>query len=226
MKLNYNDYFNNFFIFAVVPSKPFKYDNPMEFVESIEKIFKFMSQNVGEKNYLSISTFPLLGGKEDYYYHNISPQMDSFLPEDEDYPIEHKFQKHLYNSKELIENNIFSKSQFTNDYIMNSHPRFGCLARNIRTRRGQKVEIIVPIFNDENTNFDKTDDEPFPGFIYMDSMAFGMGSSCFQVTIGACRLESALYMYDQLIPLTPLLVKIHFFLFYLLYLHFLIFSSH
>lgn len=167
-----------------------------------------MRKKVGEKSYLSVSTFPLLGGKEDYYRYSNQTQKDGFLPEDEDYPIEHTFQKHPYSSKELVENNIFSKSQFTNDYIMNSHPRFGCLARNIRTRRGDKVEILVPIYNDKNTNLDKSDDEPFPGYIYMDSMAFGMGSTCFQVTIGSCSLESALYMYDQLVPLTPILVII------------------
>lgn len=176
-------------------------------------MFEFMRNKVGEKSFIAISTFPLLGAKEDYYYFNSTAQKDGFLPEDEDYSIEHTFQKHPYNSKELVENNIFSKSQFTNDYVVNSHPRFGCLARNIRSRRGSKVEILVPIFKDEKTNFDKSVDEPFPGFIYMDSMAFGMGSTCFQVTIGSCSLESALYMYDQLVPLTPILVNIEVFLF-------------
>jgi hypothetical protein len=172
-----------------------------------------MRNKIGEKSFLSVSTFPLLGGKEDYYHYNSNSQKDGFLQEGEDYPIEHSFQHHPYSSKELVENNIFSKSQFTNDYIVNSHPRFGCLARNIRTRRSQKVEILVPIYYDKNTNLDKTEDEPFPGFIYMDSMAFGMGSTCFQVTIGSCSLKSALYMYDQLVPLTPLLVNLLIFIF-------------
>jgi len=174
-------------------------------------MFEFMKNKLGEKNFLSISTFPLLGAKEDYYYCNKESIKNGNYLEEEEYPVEYTFKKYPYNSKELIENNIFSKSQFTNDYIVNSHPRFGCLARNIRTRRGKKVEILVPIYNDKNTNIDKTDDEPFPGFIYMDSMAFGMGSTCFQVTIGSCSLESALYMYDQLIPLTPFLVNLNFF---------------
>jgi hypothetical protein len=179
-----------------------------------------MRKKVGEKSFIAVSTFPLLGGKEDYYYYNTSAQKDGFFPEDEDYPIAQTFQKHPYNSKELIENNIFSKSQFTNDYIVNPHPRFGCLARNIRTRRGEKVEILVPIYNDEKTNCDITDDEPFPGFIYIDSMAFGMGSTCFQVTIGSCSLESALYMYDQLVPFTPILVKRLFLCFFLSFFNF------
>jgi len=174
-------------------------------------MYEFMRNKLGNKNFLSISTFPLLGGKEDYYIHSQElPNHDLFdgsIEQDED-PYTQHFNKFPYNSKELVENNIFSKSQFTNDYIINSHPRFGCLARNIRSRRGEKVEILVPIFKDKNTSYEKTEDEPFPGFIYMDSMAFGMGSCCFQVTIGSCSINSALYTYDQLVPLTPLLVRL------------------
>jgi glutamate--cysteine ligase catalytic subunit len=51
--------------------------------------------------------------------------------------------------------------------------------KSIRERRGEKVKILVPIFEDENTNMTKeTYEEPYPGFIYMDSMHFGMGCSC------------------------------------------------
>ena len=45
-------------------------------------------------------------------------------------------------------------------------------------RRGKKVEIKVPLFVDKKTNIEKTDEEPYPGFIYMDAMAFGMGNCC------------------------------------------------
>ena len=65
-----------------------------------------------------------------------------------------------------------------------THPRFLGLAQSIYERRGkQKVEIKVPIYQDENTNLtEATEREPFPGNIYMDSMHFGMGSSCLQIT--------------------------------------------
>jgi hypothetical protein len=34
----------------------------------------------------------------------------------------------------------------------------------------------VPLFKDERTNMtEPTEDEPFPGEIYMDAMHFGMG---------------------------------------------------
>jgi len=49
------------------------------------------------------------------------------------------------------------------------------LAENIRTRRGEKVKILVPLFKDKNTKFEASESEPYPGFIYMDAMGFGMG---------------------------------------------------
>lgn len=175
-----------------------------------------MQKKIGSQNFISVSVFPLLGVKEEYFYDHEENEknfleLNGNFEENHELP-KQKFGKFPYNSNELVENNIFSKSIFTNDKIINSHPRFGCLSRNIRTRKGKKVEILVPIYKDEKTSLDKTDDEPFPGYIYMDSMAFGMGCGCFQVTIGCCSLNGTLYMYDQLLPLTPFLVKIKFLL--------------
>lgn len=163
-------------------------------------------RNTFGKKFLSISTFPLLGGKEDYFFTEKENE-EGHLEDDMDFPIIKNFKKYPYNSSELVENNVFTKSKFINDYIINSHPRFGTLAKNIRSRRGKKVEILIPIYKDENTSLEKTDDEPFPGYIYMDSMPFGMGNSSFQITIGACTYQGAQYMYDQFTPLTPLLVN-------------------
>lgn len=44
--------------------------------------------------------------------------------------------------------------------------------------------------------------------IYMDAMAFGMGSSCLQVTFQACSVEQARRLYDQLTPVTPLMLAL------------------
>jgi hypothetical protein len=79
----------------------------------------------------------------------------------------------------LNERNSYSHSLFTIDSTENPHPRFSGLMQSIRERRGEKVEILVPIYKDKNTNMiEATIDEPMPGQIYMDSMAFGMGCSC------------------------------------------------
>lgn len=44
-----------------------------------------------------------------------------------------------------------SHSIYLPDYIINPHPRFGALTRNIRMRRGGKVDIKMPLFKDSKT---------------------------------------------------------------------------
>ncbi|KAI0985965.1 hypothetical protein GJ496_007846 [Pomphorhynchus laevis] len=95
--------------------------------------------------------------------------------------------------------------------ITQGHPRFRTLAENIRQRRGDKVRIDVPIFKDVNTmspfiDWTAISDQPLVDHIYMDAMGFGMGSSCLQVTFQAADVNEARYLYDQLCPLTPILL--------------------
>ena len=118
------------------------------------------------------------------------------------------------------------RSQFVPDQIANPHIRFPTLAANIRSRRGRKVEVNVPVYHDEKTpwpwsdptvNYDlheyKEDDDVRNGavkenFIYMDAMAFGMGSCCLQITFQAKNIEEGRKMYDQLSPLGPILLAL------------------
>jgi len=44
-----------------------------------------------------------------------------------------------------------TESDYIGDGIINPHPRFGTLSANIRKRRGEKVNIRVPLFHDVNT---------------------------------------------------------------------------
>jgi glutamate--cysteine ligase catalytic subunit len=44
-----------------------------------------------------------------------------------------------------------AESLFVPDAIINPHPRFGALTQNIRTRRGEKVDIRMPRFRDTKT---------------------------------------------------------------------------
>ncbi len=87
-----------------------------------------------------------------------------------------------------------SKSDFIPDYIINPHPRFAALTTNIRSRRGQKVDIQVPLFKDlhtpefANQTAQKEGGKMVPlpeGYklepdtnIHMDAMGFGMGMCC------------------------------------------------
>ncbi|CZS88212.1 related to gamma-glutamylcysteine synthetase [Rhynchosporium graminicola] len=118
------------------------------------------------------------------------------------------------------------RSQFVPDEIANPHIRFPTLAANIRSRRGRKVQVNVPVFKDVNTtwpwkdptvNYDlhnwPEDDDVRNGaspdnFIHMDAMAFGMGSCCLQITFQAKNIKEGRKMYDQLSPLGPILLAL------------------
>lgn len=118
------------------------------------------------------------------------------------------------------------RSQFLPDEIANPHIRFPTLAANIRARRGRKVEINVAVFKDEKTatpfkdptvDYDlhkwPEDDDVRNGaakddHIYMDAMAFGMGSCCLQITFQAKNITEGRTLYDQLSPLGPILLAL------------------
>ncbi|SCU77650.1 LAFA_0A02718g1_1 [Lachancea sp. 'fantastica'] len=117
--------------------------------------------------------------------------------------------------------NSASRSLYLPDQVINRHARFPTLTANIRTRRGEKVCMNVPMFQDENTP--KVDDTVYqrdwftpedlegplaskPGFIYMDSMGFGMGCSCLQLTFQAPTIDKARYLYDALVNFAPILL--------------------
>lgn len=118
------------------------------------------------------------------------------------------------------------RSQFVPDEIANPHIRFPTLAANIRSRRGRKVQVNVPVFKDTNVpknwkdptvNYDlhnwPEDDDVRNGaapenFIHMDAMAFGMGSCCLQITFQAKNITEGRQMYDQLSPLGPIMLAL------------------
>ncbi|VDD93461.1 unnamed protein product [Enterobius vermicularis] len=109
---------------------------------------------------------------------------------------------------------------FPDEGIYSGHPRFRNLVRNIRGRRGEKVAINVPIFHDKNTpspyieDFSKMKDggeamrAAKPDHIYLDHMGFGMGCCCLQVTFQATNVDEARWLYDQLTPITPVVLAL------------------
>ena len=190
--------------------------------QSVNNLYQYINNKFGKDSILSFSSFPLLGCGE-YYEQKLdsdsdygeeieeeeSKEINKIIEEDkkEKKKVETKYEM---KKKEKIElnSNPYTKSIFLNDNIINKHPRFGTLAKNIRERRGKKVEIKIPLFKDINTNLEVTPEEPYKNFVYMDAMGFGMGNCCVQVTVGTCCLGSALYLYDELIPFTPILLAI------------------
>ena len=85
-----------------------------------------------------------------------------------------------------------SESFFVPDACINPHPRFAALVRNIRSRRGTKVDIRLPRFRDAHTPEGTPAGCPPPSTleealamdeVYMDAMAFGMGCCCLQASL-------------------------------------------
>ena len=115
---------------------------------------------------------------------------------------------------------------FPDKAMYQGHPRFYTTASMIRSRREKKIEAHVPIFVDEETVIPYVEDfSRFKGrfpeenieeskrvfkdnHVYMDATGFGMGMCCLQVTQSASNLREALVLYDQLIPLTPILMAL------------------
>lgn len=109
---------------------------------------------------------------------------------------------------------------FPDDVIFPGHPRFRTLSRNIRERKGCKVDIQIPVYKDTKTKSPFVEDFSLlgddgeaartakPDHIYMDAMGFGMGCSCLQVTFQACNINEARLLYDQLSPLCPIMLAI------------------
>ncbi|CAD1808733.1 Glutamate-cysteine ligase family protein [Candida parapsilosis] len=117
-----------------------------------------------------------------------------------------------------------SQSLFLPDEIINRHARFPTLTANIRKRKGHKVAMNLPMYPDKRTKLlddsiptnrqlFKSDKEPHigaskPGHVYMDSMGFGMGSSCLQITMQCENIDQARYLYDALVPVAPILLSL------------------
>ncbi|KAF7492032.1 Glutamate--cysteine ligase catalytic subunit [Sarcoptes scabiei] len=127
---------------------------------------------------------------------------------------------------------------FSDQAIFMGHPRFRTLANNIRERRKRNQEIYLPIFQDVNTpkpfieNFAESinvnpqnvnlfqyrlfvdeakkrqNEYGRENQVYMDSMGFGMGCCCLQVTFQASDLQESCLLYDQLIPLCPIMMAL------------------
>lgn len=117
--------------------------------------------------------------------------------------------------------NEASRSLYLPDEIINRHARFPTLTSNIRTRRGEKVCMNVPMYQDEKTpknddtvytrDWFSSEDKEGPlamkrGQIYMDSMGFGMGCCCLQLTFQTPTVGKARYLYDTLANFAPIML--------------------
>ncbi|MBW0462468.1 hypothetical protein O181_002183 [Austropuccinia psidii MF-1] len=132
----------------------------------------------------------------------------------------------------------FGQSIYLSDQIISQHARFHTLTSNIRERRGSKVAIFLPIYQDMftprpfkdptipidppkithsnnlssqlNSNDPQTIEIPIipDNHIYLDAMGFGMGCCCLQVTFQAKSIHQARRLYDALIPVAPIMLAL------------------
>ena len=114
----------------------------------------------------------------------------------------------------------FTESLFVPDAIINPHPRFGTLTRNIRRRRGKKVHVSMPLYQDSKTAEGAAGRTVYPVTsqcnkakseareIYMDAMGFGMGCCCLQITFQARDLDESRFLYDQLAVMCPIMLAL------------------
>ncbi|XP_036370512.1 glutamate--cysteine ligase catalytic subunit-like [Octopus sinensis] len=113
------------------------------------------------------------------------------------------------------------QSIFLADAPLYSHfPLFNQRTQNIVNRRKERISINVPIYKDKNTMMPYGEDLSVygennemkkslkPGHIYMDTKLFGLGCCSLQVTFQAADIKEAAYLYDNLIPLTPIMLAL------------------
>jgi glutamate--cysteine ligase catalytic subunit len=142
----------------------------------------------------SMSNFPMLGVTTSGYAHNSKP------------------------------NGPIANSPHVSDSVINPHPRFGALTRNIRLRRGSNVEIMLKAdvpgggdtpgeVNDATGNISTSSNyrglnKGATDTVYMDAMAFGMGSCCLQITLQCCTERESRFLNDQLTVLSPIFLAL------------------
>jgi len=115
-------------------------------------------------------------------------------------------------------NSVSKSLYFPDRAIYPEHPRFKTLTRNIRSRRGKRQAINLPIYIDVNTpnpyyppipNDDGEAKEAIkPNHVYMDCMGFGMGCCCTQMTFQACNIDEARVLFDQLVVMAPIMMAL------------------
>lgn len=187
--------------FMIEGTPGFPYDHNISNFNKIEKNMSLRRKQVqallgDDEHVLSITNFPFLG-RPNYTYPQYKPTIDKG-----------------------ISNSLF----FVDEAIFLAHPRFQSLTKHIRERRKAKVAINVPIYVDKNTqrpfieDFEQYGDGPDQNteskkaakqdHIYLDAMGFGMGCSCLQMTLQTQSIEEARHLYDQLAPLTPIMLAL------------------
>lgn len=85
------------------------------------------------------------------------------------------------------------------------HPRFPAMIDSIRLRRGGRYDLKVPLYQEDGITGGEVDEAKIPKEIHLDSLHYGLGAICLQVTFEAQNINHARYLHDSLIPLGPII---------------------
>ncbi|KAG9041516.1 hypothetical protein FS837_012152, partial [Tulasnella sp. UAMH 9824] len=99
--------------------------------------------------------------------------------------------------------------------VTSTDPKYTTIAQGVDARRGHKPIINLPVFRDTNTPQPFRDPTVPPestevllDHILLDAVSFGPGCCCLQVTMQAADIEEARFLYDSLIPITPIMLAL------------------
>ena len=115
--------------------------------------------------------------------------------------------------------NGVSGSRFLADQTISRNERYVAILANIRRRRlGRRTAILAPLFRDERTerpfqegslDIGSQDAAVIPdNHVFMDACAFGHSCCSLQVTLQPRDREEAVFLFDQLAVLAPLLTAL------------------
>jgi hypothetical protein len=112
-------------MYEVIPNEPFLIKDLNLIENNIKNLYQFLAKKYGKTKFLSLGSYPLLGvGK---YFINEDEKED----DDNDLIGNEKEKIAREQFLEDIKNNRLSYSNYLSDKIINRHPRFGNLTRNI-----------------------------------------------------------------------------------------------
>lgn len=142
------------------PGQP--YEGLLDYINTVEANMKHRRHEVEEllaedESMMTLTNFPRLGAP-DFTWPIYKPQPDK-------------------------EDSVNASLYFPDEAIFPYRPSYNAMTKNIRLRRGDKVNINLTVFKDKNTQI-PVEGAPAdqPDAVYMDAIGFGFGCCCLQVT--------------------------------------------
>ncbi|XP_076117635.1 glutamate--cysteine ligase catalytic subunit-like [Mytilus galloprovincialis] len=120
-------------------------------------------------------------------------------------------------STERNPNNVTSKPWFSpDDVIYKGRQRTTSIHQNIKDRKGGKIEILIPVYQDIKTKLAfpaviKTKwkmEQSNDNSIFMEGLVFGAGCCGLQTTFQMDNLDEARFLYDQLVNICPIMLAL------------------